>query len=65
VPEGGFSVPIEIKELHIRVEVSAQPGGLPADSTGAPAAPAGADLDTVVATCVEQVMQVLRDRRER
>lgn len=58
-------MPIEIKELHIRVEVSAQPGGSPAASPGTPATGAGTDLETVVAACVEQVMQVLRDRRER
>ena len=57
-------MPIEIKELHIRVEVSAQPGGSPGGSSG-PAPAAGPDLETVVAACVEQVMQVLRDRRER
>jgi hypothetical protein len=61
-------MPIEIKELHIRVEVSAQPGGSPVSSSGAPATGPGAtpaDLETIVAACVEQVMQVLRDRRER
>jgi hypothetical protein len=58
-------VPIEIKELHIRVEVSAQPGPQQAVSSGAPAVVPGADLEAVVAVCVEQVMQVLRDRRER
>ena len=57
-------MPIEIKELHIRVEVSAQPGNPPAVSSAAPAAQ-GADLEAVVAVCVEQVMQLLRDRRER
>lgn len=58
-------MPIEIKELHIRVEVSAAPGGLVTAAGGAPAAAPPADLDAVVAVCVEQVMQVLRDRRER
>jgi Family of unknown function (DUF5908) len=58
-------VPIEIKELHIRVEVSPAPGGSPSASGGAPPLAPGADLDSVVALCVEQVMQVLRDRRER
>jgi hypothetical protein len=65
VPEGGLAVPIEIKELHIRLEVSAARGALPAAAGRAPAAAPAADLDAVVAVCVEQVMQVLRDRRER
>ena len=59
-------MPIEIKELHIRVAVTA---GGPATTAGPPAGapsvtPAG-DTDTVVAACVEQVMQMLRDRAER
>jgi hypothetical protein len=58
-------VPIEIKELHIRVEVNSAPAGSPSSTSGAPATGTAADLDAVVAVCVEQVMQVLRDRRER
>jgi len=62
-------VPIEIKELHIRVAVSAGDAGSAA-AAGAPpgtpsSAPADLHLDTVVAACVEQVMQLLRDRSER
>lgn len=61
-------MPIEIKELHIRVAVHAGDAGA-ATAAGAPAgapptAPAD-QLDTVVAACVEQVMQLLRDRTER
>jgi hypothetical protein len=58
-------VPIEIKELHIRLEVSAAPGSLATSAGGAPTAAPAAELEAVVAVCVEQVMQVLRDRRER
>jgi len=58
-------VPIEIKELHIRVSVTA-----PADSkpAGAPGPDPGTEADArqaLVADCVEQVLQVLRDQRER
>jgi hypothetical protein len=58
-------VPIEIKELHIRMSVHAPAGGAPA---GAPGSAAGADGDArqvLVATCVEQVLQTLRDQKER
>ena len=58
-------MPIEIKELHIRVSVSTPAGGKPA---GVPGPEPGADADArqaVVAECVEQVLQVLSDQRER
>jgi Family of unknown function (DUF5908) len=57
-------MPIEIKELHIRVAVDARP------TQQAPAArPAsdgnGADTDAIVAECVEQVLQIIQFRKER
>lgn len=61
-------MPIEVKELHIRVSVGAESGGgaTSADTpAGAPSLAPGADLEIVVALCVEQVMQVLHDRAER
>lgn len=57
-------MPIEIRELHIRVSVEAA-GEQPA---GAPTAAPGADDEArraLVAECVEQVLQVLRDQKER
>ena len=58
-------MPIEIKELHIRVSVNTPAGGKPA---GAPGPDPGAEGDArqaLVAECVDQVLQVLRDQRER
>lgn len=58
-------MPIEIKELHIRVSVNASAGAKPA---GAPGPAPGADGEarqTLVAECVEQVLEILRDQRER
>jgi hypothetical protein len=58
-------VPIEIRELHIRVSVSGAEPGHPA---GAAAPAPGAEGDAkqaMVAECVEQVMDLLRDRKER
>ena len=58
-------MPIEIRELHIRVSVSPPTGHPPA---GAPSPALGAEGDrrqALVAECVEQVLQVLDDRKER
>lgn len=58
-------MPIEIKELHIRVSVSTPAAGNPG---GAPGPDPGAEGDArqaLVADCVEQVLEVLRDQRER
>jgi Family of unknown function (DUF5908) len=58
-------VPIEIKELRIRVSVDTPARSRPA---GAPGPAPGAEADAreaLVADCVEQVLQVLRDQRER
>ena len=58
-------MPVEIRELHIRVSVTPPETGRPA---GAPAPAAPADpgrREEIVAECVEQVLQVLDDRQER
>jgi hypothetical protein len=58
-------MPIMIKELHIRVSVSPPTAGKPA---GTPGPAPGADGDArqaLVAECVEQVLQVLHDKKER
>ena len=59
-------MPIEIKELHIRVSVSAPAGS--AAPAGAPVSVPSAGIEAreaIVAACVEQVMELLRERRER
>jgi hypothetical protein len=62
-------MPIEIKELHIRVAVNTPSGE---QSAGAPtAADRSADMGTeeakeaLVAECVEQVLQIMRHKTER
>ncbi|MES3020486.1 MAG: DUF5908 family protein [Pseudomonadota bacterium] len=57
-------MPIEIRELHIKVAVTAPPGqgGTPA---GAPQAEGGQSQDAIVAECVEQVLRILQNRMER
>ena len=57
-------MPIEIKELHIRVAINASPPG----AAGAAAGPAAGSEETkeaIVADCVEQVLQILQNKMER
>ena len=60
-------MPIEIKELHVKIAVT-PPG---ANSAPGAASPTGGDRkpgaggDDVVAECVEQVLQILENKRER
>jgi len=57
-------MPLEIKELHIRVAVNASAGG--AEAAAAAARPGGAEAkDAIVADCVEQVLQILQSKMER
>lgn len=59
-------MPIEIKELHIRVAVRAEPDAVAA----LPAAHAGGDIqdgdrEAIVAECVEQVLRIIQEKAER
>lgn len=61
-------MPLEIRELHIKVNVGNQPAG----AEGGAAAPAqktgkeeGEEREQLLAQCVDEVMQVLRRREER
>ena len=58
-------MPIEIKELHIRVTIDPAAARPAASGPVAPKAGGAADKDAIVAECVEQVMQILQDRKER
>lgn len=62
-------MPIEIKELHIRVAVNVpENSGGQASQPSSPSLAGGgsaADKESVVAECVEQVLQILQDKRER
>jgi hypothetical protein len=53
-------MPIEIKELHIRVALNAATAAATGAKTG------GDDAkDALVAECVEQVLQILQNKAER
>jgi hypothetical protein len=62
-------MPIEIKELHIRVAVNATPSGPPpaaqAAAAGGGTAAGDEAKDAIVAECVEQVLQILQNKTER
>lgn len=65
-------MPIEIRELHIRVAVSeapgsasAPPGAAPASAGAGGAGGAGQGPEQLVAECVEQVLRILQTRMER
>jgi hypothetical protein len=62
-------MPIEIKELHIRVSVTTPPGGQPAGERTPPGGVSGEAKDeakeALIAECVEAVLQVLHNKMER
>ena len=64
-------MPIEIKELHIRVTVNAAPGEQPASSqtpaqgTDNTSSDGDSDKDAIIAECVEQVLHILQQKMER
>ena len=59
-------MPIEIKELHIRVAVNTSTGkqSSATHNTSGGSGTEG-DKDAIVAECVEQVLQVLKTKGER
>jgi hypothetical protein len=63
-------MPVEIKELHIRVTVNAGGAreGTAANASARSATPqpaGGADKEAIVAECVEQVLEILQNKSER
>jgi hypothetical protein len=57
-------MPIEIKELHIKVTVNTPSAEVTPKVSGAPAE-GGGDANSVVAECVEQVLEILKQKSER
>jgi len=58
-------MPIEIKELHIRVSVNASAASKPAGVPGPVPGAQGEAREAFIADCVERVLEILHDRRER
>jgi hypothetical protein len=57
-------MPIEIKELHIRVTVN-QPASEGAASTAAGNSATADDKDALIRQCIEQVMDLMNAKKER
>jgi hypothetical protein len=64
-------MPVEIRELHIKVTVNEAPQGDGADAgrnageRSAEGAGGGAEREAIVAECVEQVLRIMQNKRER
>jgi len=56
-------MPIEIKELHIKATV--QDSAPSTEATNAAETAPETRLDEIVATCVEQVLNILKEKQER
>jgi len=64
-------MPVEIRELHIKVTVNESPqgegaqAGREAGERSGGGENAGADREAIVAECVEQVLRIMQNKRER
>jgi len=60
-------MPIEIRELSIKTFVNETPPQTPEGNTGSAGAGklSQSDKDCIISACVEQVVQILKDREER
>ena len=65
-----FIMPIEIRELHIKVSVTSPQAGQSAPGAGSSGGGgsnnnAGTNKEEIVAACVEKVMEILHNKTER
>ncbi len=58
-------MPIEIRELNVKVTVTQNPQEQGTEQTASVAGQPMPDKDTVVAECVEQLMDILHNKNER
>ncbi|HEX6427322.1 MAG TPA: DUF5908 family protein [Niastella sp.] len=61
-------MPLEIKELHIKVTVN-QPtqGSQPANTSagGAGAGKAGDEKEAIISQCVDEILEIINNKKER
>ena len=61
-------MPLEIKELHIKVAIDS---GNHAEQSSTASSPVGGnnlpamDINKIIASCVEEVLEILKDQQER
>jgi len=58
-------MPIEVRQLVIRATVSDEASGKKSPQAGEGSQPPGAKKQDLVAECVDQVMEILREQQER
>jgi hypothetical protein len=58
-------MPLEIKELHIKVTVNQPAGAQPASSGAAGIVNKGDEKEELIGQCVDEIMQILSDKKER
>jgi hypothetical protein len=59
-------MPVEIRELHIRVAVDAAPAKqTPAAQNQPGGSGNAADRDAILAECVEEILQIVQAKKER
>jgi hypothetical protein len=60
-------MPIEIRELNIRVSVNQSPAEQDSKGGGggSKGGGGGADKDEIIAECVEQILEILKNKNER
>jgi hypothetical protein len=58
-------MPVEIRELHIKVVVNPEEPTAPGAPAARGAEGGNGDREKLIAECVEQVMYLLREREER
>ena len=58
-------MPIEIRELNIRVSVNQSPAEQDSKPGGSSGGGGGADKDEIIAECVEQILEILKNKNER
>ncbi|GGB09318.1 DUF5908 family protein [Mucilaginibacter rubeus] len=59
-------MPIEIRELNIRVSVNQSPAEQDSKPSGVGGGSGGGgDKDEIIAECVEQILEILKNKNER
>ena len=58
-------MPVEIRELHIRATVNQPQPALAADAPPPQGEKAEDEKDSVIAQCVEEVLEIIKNKKER